>query len=358
MSLRSLPALVLLFLVSILPARSQVTLAELSTLYQQEQLDEVISRGTQALKATDEQPVINLLVGRAYTDKQQFQAALPFLSKSALAASSSADVKAWSQAYLGTCSYALQDYRQAQLAFETVVAAQATRNVTAYATKRLGMLRAQEVATTWSTVETAHFRFHFQQPASIGSTQAYAAAHEQAYEAINKFFQAVLPCKIEYYVWDDRLSARQLLGRDIGFTQAEFMTIHALKNQTKRHEITHLLLEYGLHPRGQSRLITEGVAVYFDQTARNRLAAARQAVGVSSSVDVWKMWEQPQGYSDDQLYAVGGALLDYLAAHTSEAELKRLLQEQTPQLGHQLFSQQVAAFEQELRKPNAGSDTP
>jgi tetratricopeptide (TPR) repeat protein len=357
MSLRSLPVLVLLFLVSILPARSQVTLAELSTLYQQGQLDEVIARGTQALKAPDEQPVINLLVGRAYTDKQQFQAALPFLSKSALAASSSADVKAWSQAYLGTCSYALQDYHHAQLAFETVVAAQATRNVTAYATKRLGMLRAQEVATTWSTVETAHFRFHFQAPARIGSPQTYAAAHEQAYEAINTFFQAVLPRKIEYYVWDDRLSARQLLGRDIGFTQAEFMTIHALKNQTRGHEITHLLLEYGLHPRGQSRLINEGIAVYFDQTARNRLVAARQAVA-SSWVDVWKMWEQPQGYSDDQLYAVGGALLEYLAAHTSAAELKRLLQEQTPQLGHQLFSQQVAAFEQELRKPNTGSDTP
>jgi tetratricopeptide (TPR) repeat protein len=358
MSLRTLPALVLLLLVSILPARSQVTLAELSTLYQQGQLDDVIARGTQALKATDEQPIINLLVGRAYTDKQQFQTAIPFLRKSAAAASSSADVKAWSQAYLGTCSYALQDYRQAQRAFETVVAAQATRNVTAYATKRLGMLRAQEVATMWSTVETAHFRFHFQAPARIGSTQAYAAAHEQAYEAINTFFQAVLPRKIEYYVWDDRLSARQLLGRDIGFTQAEFMTIHALKDQTKGHEITHLLLEYGLHPRGQSRLINEGIAVYFDQTARNRLVAARQAVGGNSAVDVWKMWEQPQGYSEDQLYAVGGALLDYLAAHASEAELKRLLQEQTPQLGHQLFSQQVAAFEQEVRKPNTGSDTP
>jgi tetratricopeptide (TPR) repeat protein len=230
MSLCPLPAFLLLLLVSSLPARSQVALDELSILYQQGQLDEVILRGTLALRGADEQPVITLLVGRAYTDKQQFHTAIPFLSKSALAASSPADMKAWSQAYLGTCYYALQDYPQAKLAFETVLAAQATRNVTTYATKRLAMLRAQEVAATWPMVETAHFRFRFQQPTMLGSTEAYVAAHEQAYETINKFFQAVLPRKIEYYVWDDRLSARQLLERAIGFTQAEVMTIHALKN--------------------------------------------------------------------------------------------------------------------------------
>jgi tetratricopeptide (TPR) repeat protein len=358
MALRGLFTPLLLLLVTTLPARSQAVLAELSTFYQQGQLDNVISRGTQALATADDQPVINLLVGRAYTDKQQFQAAIPFLTKSAWAASSPADVQAWSQAYLGTCYYALQDYRSAKLAFETAVAAQATRNVTTYATKRLGMLRVQEVAATWQTLETAHFRFHFQPPAAVGSPQTYAAAHEQAYETINRFFQATLPRKIEYYVWEDRLSARQLLGREIGFTQAEVMTIHALRNQTTGHEITHLLLEYGLHPRGQSRLINEGIAVYFDQTTRNRLAVARQAIGAGNSVDVWKMWEQPQAYSEDQLYAVGGALVDYLATHTSQAELKRLLQEQTPQLGHQLVSQQVAAFEQELTKPTTSSATP
>ena len=60
------------------------------------------------------------------------------------------------------------------------------------------------------------------------------------------------------------------------------------------------------------------------------------------------MWEQPNAYSERQLYAVGGALLEYLLAHAPEAQVKQLLREQTPQLGRQLFSQQVADFEKEL----------
>lgn len=60
-------------------------------------------------------------------------------------------------------------------------------------------------------------------------------------------------------------------------------------------------------------------------------------------------------YSNKEIYPVGGALLEYLLAHSSEAEVKRLLREQTPQLGRQLFSQQVADFEKELGKTGAAS---
>jgi hypothetical protein len=45
---------------------------------------------------------------------------------------------------------------------------------------------------------------------------------------------------------------------------------------------------------------------------------------------------------------VGGALLEYLLAHSPEAQVKQLLHEQSPQLGRQLFSQQVADFEKQL----------
>ncbi len=73
------------------------------------------------------------------------------------------------------------------------------------------------------------------------------------------------------------------------------------------------------------------------------------------TIDIWKMWEHPETYSEEQLYPVAGALLEYLLAHSTEAEVKQLLREQTPQMGRRLFSKQVADFEKELAKNDANS---
>jgi len=335
------------FFIGTLSVRSQSVPEALFQLYGAGQLEAVIARGEQELKAGGEQPVVNLTVGRAYADQDAFQAAIPYLAKSAAAASAAPDVKAWSQAYLGTCYYGLQDYARAKTALEAAVTADATRNATAYASKRLGMLRGRDAAGKWQTLETTHFRFHFQAPKTLGtSPEAFAALHEQAYETNNRFFQATLPRKVDFYVWDDRAEALRVLGQPLGFTQANFLTIHVMRDQTRGHEIAHQLMHFGLRPTQQRPLVSEGIAVCFDQSGANRLQTAQQSS--NGPVDVWKMWEQPNGYSERQLYAVGGALLEYLLAHAPEAQVKQLLREQTPQLGRQLFSQQVADFEKEL----------
>lgn len=337
---------------TIFTSLGQTTAEELFKLYGTGQLDAVIARGEQELKSGGEQPLVNQAVGRAYADKDAFQAAIPYLTQSATAASATPDVRAWSQTYLGTCYYGLQDYARAKTALEAAVAANATRNATAYASKRLGMLRGREAAAQWQTLETAHFRFYFQAPKNLGtSPEVFAALHEQAYETNNRFFQATLPRKVDFYVWDDRAEALRVLGQPLGFTQANFLTIHVMRDQTRGHEIAHQLMHFGLRPSQQRLLISEGIAVCFDQSGTNRLQMARQAAG--GPVDVWKMWEQPNAFPERQLYAVGGALLEYLLAHAPEAQVKQLLREQTPQLGRQLFSQQVADFEKELANGTA-----
>ena len=338
----------LFFCGTTLSCLGQTTTEQLGKLYVAGQLDAVIAQGKQELATRPEQPLVSMLIGRAYTDKQQFQEAVPYLTKSLTDARTPTDEKAWSKAYLGHCYYGLQQYPKARKALEEVVAQAATKNVTSYAAQRLPLARAAEKATKWETLETKHFRFRFQNPKPIGSLQAYAAAHEQAYETNNRFFQATVPRKIDFFVWDDGLEASKVLGQELGFTQPYMVTIHVLPNQTYGHEITHMLTHYGLQPTRKTKLINEGVAVCFDQTNRNRLQMARQQV--SGPTDVWKMWEQPDLFPSKQVYAVGGALLEYLLAHASEAEVKQLLRDQTPQMGRQLFSQQVADFEKELGK--------
>ncbi|SFP95507.1 hypothetical protein [Hymenobacter arizonensis] len=351
-------ALLILFIATT-PVRSQSVQEELIKLYAAGQLDATIARGEQELRAGGDQPTVRSIVGRAYAEKDEFQAAIPCLTQSAASASAAPDVKAWSQALLGTCYYGLQDYARAKAASEAAVATNATRNATAYANKRLGMLRAQELATKWQTLETTHFRFHFQAPKNLSSPEAFAAIHEQAYETNNRFFQATLPRKVDFYVWDNRADALQVTGQELGFTQPELLTIHVMRGQTRGHEIAHQLMHFGLRPTQQKRLISEGIAVCFDQSGANRLQTAQQYS--NGPVDVWKMWEQPNAFSEKQLYAVGGALLEYLLAHAPEAQVKQLLREQTPQLGRQLFSQQVADFEKALASSGpvpAGASVP
>jgi len=328
----------------------QTAIEQLGKLYLAGQLDAVVAQGKQELAAHPEQPIVSLIVGRAYADKQQFEQAVPYLTKSLTDARTPTDEKAWSKAYLGHCYYGLQQYPEARQALEEVVAQAATKNVTSYATQRLPLARAAELATKWEALETKHFRFRFQNPKNINSLQAYAAVHEQAYETNNRFFHATVPRKIDFFVWDNGLEASKILGQELGFTQPYMVTIHVLPNQTYGHEITHMLTQYGLQPTQKTKLINEGVAVYFDQTNRNRLQAARQQV--SGQTDIWKMWEQPDLFPSKQVYAVGGALLEYLLAHASEAEVKQLLRNQTPQMGRQLFSKQVADFERELTTPD------
>jgi tetratricopeptide (TPR) repeat protein len=347
--LRSVSAL--LFLCgTTLSCFGQTVTERLAKLYLTGQLDAVVAQGKQELAAHPEQPIVSLIVGRAYADKQQFEQAVPYLTRSLTDARTPTDEKAWSKAYLGHCYYGLQQYPEARKALEEVVAQAATKNVTSYATQRLPLARAAELATKWETLETKHFRFRFQNPKSINSLQAYAAMHEQAYETNNRFFQATVPRKIDFFVWQDGLEASKVLGQELGFTQPYMVTIHVLPNQTYGHEITHMLTQYGLQPTQKTKLINEGVAVCFDQTNRNRLQAARQQI--SGPTDVWKMWEQPDLFPSKQVYAVGGALLEYLLAHASEAEVKQILRNQTPQMGRQLFSRQVADFERELTTPD------
>lgn len=346
--------LALLLFSTTLSCFGQSVTEQLGKLYVDGQLDAVITQGQKELAAHGEQPLISLIIGRAYADKQQFSEAVPYLTKSLTDAKTPTDEKAWSKAYLGSCYYGLQQYPEARKAFEAVVAEAATKNVTSYAKNRLGIARAAEVASKWEALETSHFRFRFQNPKRIGSLQSYAALHEQAYETNNRFFQATLPRKIDFFVWDNGLEASKLLGQELGFTQPYMVTIHVLPDQTKGHEIAHMLTHYGMQPIQKTRLINEGIAVCFDQTTRNRMQVARQAVG-GQAIDVWRMWEHPESYSNKELYSVGGALLEHLMVHSSQAEVKRLLHEQTPQLGRQLFSQQVADFEKELAKTDVTS---
>lgn len=105
-----------------------------------------------------------------------------------------------------------------------------------------------------------------------------------------------------------------------------------------------------MKPSYRSRLINEGIAVYFDQTNRYRMKVAQKHLN-GQQLEVLNYWENPKTNSDEYHYSVGGALIECLYKHGSAEQMKALLAHQSIESARKIypeFDQIMDAFQQEL----------
>lgn len=346
--------LVLLFLclvLSTLQTYSQ-SIEEIQEHYVRKDFAKVISLGLQALESDPENALVNSVVGRALTDSKKFKEAIPYLIKGLAEKDNPKWVIAWSHTYLGLCYYFTDEILKAQEHFNACIRLNATKNSTQHAERRLKAFQLDEYYKSWHSIETVHFRFHFQNKKDIPDIASFNDLREKAYENINKFFKGTPPKKIDFYVWSDADAGKSQLGKNVGFAIADLCIINVMKNQTRGHEITHILLEYGLHPIIKTGFINEGTATFFDQTDRNRMEVAKEAIA-EIEIKVLDLWDNPDKYTSDLNYTVGSAWIEYLNKKGSEAQLKKLLAEQTSaaaKLIYQDFDDLLSEFENALNK--------
>jgi hypothetical protein len=182
----------------------------------------------------------------------------------------------------------------------------------------------------WSVVETDHFRFHFPAEPRVDPAK-FTAQEERAFEQLRGTFTGSLPGKINFYVWNTSQDGERVLGRPLGFSEPRLLLIHATGTQTPGHELTHVLLFHSIHQESTNQFITEGTAVAFDLTPRDRVALARTIMrrnGVKA-VSIPELWEQPARLSAEVMYPIAGAFVERLAARGGKERLLRLLRTQT-----------------------------
>jgi len=228
----------------------------------------------------------------------------------------------------------------------------ATKNATQFAQKYLNALQMNEIFESWETVEKENIRFHFQQKSNIRDIENYIKNREEAYLEINKFFQSTPFKKIDFFVWDQPDEAKKLFGRELGFANSKLCIINSRNNQTSGHEITHILSDYGIQPLKKTALINEGVAVYFDQSNRDRMKTAKNLLD-DKEVDIIDLWNNPDKYPNEYNYALGGALIDFLMNNGNENQLKALLKNQTPETATKTyddFNDLIARLEEQLNE--------
>lgn len=317
--------LTLLFACTTVLSPAQTT-EELSALYRDGKYAEVIASCNKLLKADPANAEASLLLGRSYADQNNTVEAIAPLKQ---AAKADGWVKSWAYAYLGVCAFRSDDQLTSRAYLDSAIQLNATKNCTSYALKRKLTFGFDDAYASFQVYTSPHFRFHFQDSLSEEACAAYAKIREAAYDSLNQFFKAVPPKKIDFFVWFSRDTAMQILFSPPGFSNPEECLIHALAQQTPGHELTHVLLVNGLHPSYKTRLINEGVATLCDQTNRDYLKLAQAAVKRNgAAVSIAFLWENGKEATEELIYPVGAAWLDFLRKHLSEEQFKALLKDQ------------------------------
>jgi len=324
-------------------------LNKIQSLYQKGNNEEVVIEGREILNEHPENLTVNHLMGRALTDLKKFEDAIIYLEKVIYNKTSPNWMLSWSHAYLGICYYALDKQDEAKKNLEFAIKNNATENSTNFANKRIQGFQLTSYFEDWEIIETDHIRFHFQNNNKIDNLKEYCNQREQAYIKINDFFKASPYKKIDFYVWSNAKEGKKILGKEIGFANSDFCIINSKSEQTKGHEITHILSNYGIFPENKNRLINEGVAVAFDQTKQHRIELAKAAN--NKNIGIQELMHNSEKIEEKLIYTVGGAFIEYLLSKKDEETLKLLIKNQTWENLIALYGKEtIKEFEEKIKR--------
>ena len=303
----------------------------------------------QALKtAPGDLPLLRGITSYGWEVPQRFAAALPLLDQVVQLDHPASWRSTWALANAGYAHYGLGDYAQARTALDSALKLHSSPEMVAYAQQAQRLLGFSEVYSNWTTLETAHFRFHFSPGLWYVNGGHFARKHETYFEAINQFFHAELAKKIDYSVKPgNECRAWPCLA-----------VVHA-HPWDQGHEMTHVLCQQALQPIQTTSLVEEGVAVYFDQSRRARFETARRAVHSAKwdTVSIAALWQERAFWKNPFVsYRVGAALIERLRSKGGDAKLKALLHEQTLEAARRIYGPELDTWltelEQQLQEGN------
>ncbi len=216
--------------------------------------------------------------------------------------------------------------------------------------------------SAWARLDTQHLTVRFSPQAEGAMTEAFGDAsapgerrdgfgrgRERALAAICEFVGGAPGGPIEIFVWGSDDEAGLVLGRSLGFAIVSQRRIHTRWNQTRGHEIAHVVIGEVLTPVHRTGLINEGAAVFLDQRRGDRFERARH--GLDAPPDVLGLWRD---WHAAGTYAVAGAWVAFLHEMGGRDRLLELLRDQTESRARQLYPELDAwliAFDARLGYP-------
>lgn len=260
--------------------------------------------------------------------------------------------RAWAMNDLGLCYYSKGDYPKAKKNILDCIELNATKNATSTAKNRLLRLGFDTLYNSWSIRESANFIFHFQDSSMAVTSGAtlLIKMKEDAYDSINSFFRSKLPKKIDYFIWRDSNYAREVLGRDLAFSDPGLCITHTDRNHTIGHEMTHSISFHATKIAKRTPLIAEGVCVYFDLSRKNNLAILKAKN--KDPISIAEIWKSRSKQHEELTYPLGGELVKRLIESFGREKFIKLLANQTYENAKYIYGEELdktlKALEEEI----------
>ena len=333
--------LLLLTLIAVAVQAQNPKSEELSKLYNTGEFEKAIEKAREFLKDDPQNMDYTAVLGRALVDNGQFAEAIEPLKY--VAENDNSWRKAWSAGYLGTAYFMLSDIENAKAALQTATQLNITQNATNYAASNWLIFGFHPFFADWQTTETTHFRFHFQNM-ERAEMERFAKSREKAFETINSFFGAVLPKKTDFFVWQSREDALKIMKTESGFARPQNGVIHANYQQTRGHEITHIITGNLGKRQIKTGLINEGTAVCFDQSINNREVMVKTWLKANNAkVDIKDIWANWGKYPTELSYPLSGLFVEALLSHFGKEKFLAFI-------GNQTYENALAVFGSETDK--------
>ncbi len=302
-----------IFILSCLISFGQTSaIDDLWKLYNSQDLKSAIEKAKSLLENDPHNIDLNLIIGRSYTDQTNYKNAITYLESTVKNDKNNSWRKAWALEYLGTCHFMLQDYANSKKTTIECFDLNVTKNVTQNAYKQILLFGFDDFYKDWKIVESDNFRFHFQNM-SDSDIKSYVSSREETFQNINKFFTSRLPKKIDFFVWESREDAKNLLKVNLGFADPGFCIVHSHYQQTRGHEMTHVISNYSTKVITKTGLINEGTAVCFDQTNQNKEQIVKDWLKENDKkISIGEIWDNWKNYSEELTYPLSGLFVKEL----------------------------------------------
>lgn len=315
---------------------------EVQKLYMSGDYDQTIEKANEYLAKEPENVDYQLMLGRALTDIGKYEDAIPYL-EFAIEKDNSWR-KAWALGYSGSCYFMLQNYEKSKTAIKSCIEFNATKNATNYAYKRLLLFGYDDFFKDWKIQESDNIRFYFQKM-SESDIEIFIQSRENAYEQINKFFNSTLPKKIDFFVWNSREDAKKILRADLGFADPSYCIIHSYFQQTKGHEITHVISNYSNEMVQKTGLINEGTSVCFDLSNNNKEEMVSTFLKSNNQkIDIKDLWSNWTLYPQELSYPLSGLFVKEMIMKFGKEKFLVFFTNQTYDNARAVFGDEIDVF--------------
>ncbi len=333
----------LIVLTSLVSFAQNTAIDDLWKLYNAQDFKSVLEKAKPLLENEPNNPDMNLMMGRSYADLGDFKSAIPFLDLVVKNGSDRSWQKAWALAYQGTCYFMLEDYDNSRQSTEECIKLNVTKNASQYAYKGMLLFGFDSFYANWRIVESDNFRFHFQNM-SDADIKRYVSTREEAYGNINKFFRSNLPKKIDFFVWNSKEDAQKVLHANLGFADPGACIVHSHFQQTRGHEMAHVISNYSTNMLNKTGLINEGTAVCFDQTNQDKTQMVKDWLKANnkklSVADIWANWKN---YPDELSYPLAGLFVKELIDNFGREKFIEFFGNQTYENARSVFGEKLDA---------------